>query len=44
MPEQDKPVAALTEDQRARLEEFIEEEEGSLNRYLLARSRATPPA
>ena len=33
MPEDDKPVAALTEDQRARLEEFIEEEEGSLNRY-----------
>ncbi len=29
----DKPVAALTEDQRARLEEFIEEEEGSINRY-----------
>ena len=35
MPEADKnePVAALTEDQRARLEEFIEEEEGRLNRY-----------
>jgi TRAP transporter 4TM/12TM fusion protein len=35
MPEQEqvKPVAELSEDQRARLEEFIEEEEGSLNRY-----------
>ncbi|HUP96389.1 MAG TPA: hypothetical protein VM073_00525, partial [Usitatibacter sp.] len=29
----EKPLAALSEDQRARLEEFIEEEEGSLNRY-----------
>ena len=33
MPAPDKPVAELTQDQRARLEEFIEEEEGSLNRY-----------
>jgi TRAP transporter 4TM/12TM fusion protein len=34
MPAEDKPVAAaLTENQRVRLEEFIEEEEGRLNRY-----------
>ncbi|MEP7260600.1 MAG: TRAP transporter fused permease subunit [Usitatibacter sp.] len=33
MPEAGKTVAALTDGQRARLEEFIEEEEGSLNRY-----------
>ncbi len=33
MPEAEKTVAALTNDQRARLEEFIEEEEGSLNHY-----------
>jgi TRAP transporter 4TM/12TM fusion protein len=33
MPEANKPAAELSDDQRARLEEFIEEEEGSLNRY-----------
>ncbi len=34
MPEQQsQPQAALSEEQRARLEEYMEEEEGSLNRY-----------
>jgi TRAP transporter 4TM/12TM fusion protein len=33
MTEQALPAAELTQEQRARLEEFIEEEEGSFNRY-----------
>jgi TRAP transporter 4TM/12TM fusion protein len=33
MSEQSIPAAALSEEQRARLEHFIEEEEGSFNRY-----------
>jgi TRAP transporter 4TM/12TM fusion protein len=33
MTEHEKPAAVLDEDRRARLEEFIEEEEGHLNRY-----------
>lgn len=32
-PTENAPATALSEDQRARLEEFIEEEEGAFNRY-----------
>jgi hypothetical protein len=33
MSEQEKPAGELSEEQRARLEHFIEEEEGAFNRY-----------
>jgi TRAP transporter 4TM/12TM fusion protein len=33
MPEEEKTAASLTAEQRARIERFVEEEEGSLNHY-----------